>query len=616
MKKLLLLFILFCSTNIFAQNQDSIWYQTNFDKEEYYVTMRDGKRLWTTVFSPKDKSQTYPILLMRTPYSCSPYGKGIFPSNPRYKTLMRAGYIFVQQDVRGRWMSEGEFEDVRPFNPDKKTPQDIDEASDTYDTIDWLLKNTSSNNGRVGILGISYPGFYATMGILSAHPAVKAVSPQAPVTDWFLGDDFHHNGALSLMDGFGFYAGFGQPRPKPTTIGPKDFDFKTDDNYKFYLELGALTNVKKRHFGDSIKFWNDLMAHDSYDAWWKARNPRPHLVGVKPAVLTVGGFFDAEDCFGALRTYEAIEKQNPSSTSNRLVMGPWFHGGWERSDGAFLGNVNFGQKTAEFYRNEIQLRFFEYYLKDKNEMKLADASIFETGSNQWKFYDAWPPKNAISNSIYLRENNRLDFIKSTLSKTYDEYVSDPNKPVPYADGVHSHRTREYMTDDQRFASRRPDVLVFQTEMLQEDLNFSGPITADLFVSTSGTDADFIVKVIDVFPDDTPQSPNSKVEMGGYQMLVRGEIMRGKFRNGFENQVPFKKNKVTNLKYTLPDVAHTFKKGHRLMIQIQSTWFPLMDRNPQQFMNIHNAVDSDFKKATIRIFHDEKHPSKIDFLQIK
>jgi uncharacterized protein len=616
MKQIATLFLFFQTFFIFAQTQDSIWFRANYDKKEEYITMRDGKRLWTVIFSPKNQNVKHPILLMRTPYACAPYGENIFPSYVRYKTLVREGYIFVQQDVRGRWMSEGEFEDVRPFNPNKKTNQDIDEASDTYDTVDWLIKNTKNNNGRVGMLGISYPGFYATMGILADHPAIKAVSPQAPVTDWFMGDDFHHNGAMSLMDGFSFYSGFGQPRPKPTTIGPKGFDFKTEDNYKFYLELGALTNVKKRYFGDSIKFWNDMMSHDSYDEWWKARNPRPHLKNVKPAVMTVGGFYDAEDCFGPLRVYEAIKKQNSAAVNNRLVMGPWFHGGWERSDGSYLGNVSFGSKTSEFYRQEIQLRFFEYYLKDKGDMKIAEASIFESGSNKWRFYDAWPPKNAKSNTIFFRENNQLSFAKPSLSKSYDEYTSDPTKPVPYTEDVHLNRTREFMSDDQRFASRRPDVLVYDTGILTEDVNFSGPIQADLFVSTTGTDADFIVKIIDVFPDNTPQSENSKVEMGGYQMLVRGEIMRGKFRNGFEKQVPFKPKKVTNVKFELPDVAHTFKKGHRLMVQIQSSWFPLMDRNPQQFMNIHNAEDKDFKKAEIRFYHDAKYPSSLKFLEMK
>lgn len=598
-----------------AQNQDSIFFQANYDKNEYYIPMRDGIRLWTVVFTPKDKSKTYPFLLMRTPYACEPYGKDKFPSRVRYARMMREGYIFVQQDVRGRWMSEGVFEDVRPFNPNKKD-KEFDEASDTYDTVEWLLKSIENHNGRVGVLGISYPGFYATMSILANHPAIKAVSPQAPVTDWFIGDDFHHNGAFMLADAFNFYSGFGQPRPKPTTIGPKGFNYKMEDNYKFYLQMGALKNAKTKYFGDSLKFWNDLMAHPNYDEFWKARNPRPHLKNVQPAVMTVGGLFDAEDCFGAFRTYEAIENQNTSALKNHLVMGPWFHGGWERSDGSFLGNVFFEQKTAEQYREKIQLPFFEYYLKDKGDGKLAEATIFETGSNQWRYYDNWPPKNAVAKSFYLHENQALSQDAPSVSKSFDEYVSDPKKPVPYMEDVHLRRPNEYMTDDQRFAARRPDVLVYETPALEKNLTVSGKIKVDLYVSTTGTDADFVVKVIDVFPDNEKDWRGAKVPMSGYQMLLRGEPMRGRFRESFENPTPFKPKKITRLQFEMPDIAHCFKKGHKLMIQIQSSWFPLVDMNPQQFVNIYQCEDKDFIKATQRIYHDKKHPSKIEFLIIE
>lgn len=577
--------------------------------------MRDGIRLWTVIFTPKDKSTTHPFLLMRTPYACEPYGKDKFPSRVRYARLLREGYIFVQQDVRGRWMSEGSFEDIRPFNPNKKD-KDFDEASDTYDTADWLLKNIANNNGRIGVLGISYPGFYSTMAILADHPAIKAVSPQAPVTDWFIGDDFHHNGAFMLMDAFNFYSGFGQPRPKPTTIGPKGFDYKTEDAYSFFLKMGALKNAKQLYFGDSLKFWNDLMSHPNRDVFWQARNPRPHLKNIRPAVMTVGGWFDAEDCFGALRTYEAIEQQNPASAKNHLVMGPWFHGGWEKSDGSFLGNVNFESKTADYYRENIQLRFFEYYLKDKGTIDLAEATVFETGSNQWKTYAQWPPKNAIQSSFFLTENNKISNIKPSFSKNYDEYISDPKKPVPYTEDIHLNRTKEYMTDDQRFAARRPDVLVYQTDVLEEDLTVSGKIGVDLYVSTTGTDADFIVKVIDVFPDDTRKWKNSEVPMTGYQMLLRGEPMRGRYRESFENPIPFKPKKVTEVKFEMPDIAHTFKKGHRLMVQIQSSWFPLVDMNPQRFVDIYHCNDTDFQKATQKIYHDAKHPSKIELMILK
>lgn len=604
------MFLLLFSMGAIAQNKDSIWFQGNYNKTEYRIPMRDGSLLWTVAYTPKDTSKTYPMLLMRTPYSCAPYGKDTFPSRVRYARMMREGYIFVQQDVRGRWMSEGEFVDVRPFNPDKKGTA-FDEASDTYDTADWLLSHIRHHNGRIGVLGISYPGFYSTMATLANHPAIKAVSPQAPVTDWFIGDDFHHNGAFMLMDAFNFYSGFGQPRPKPTTVGPKGFDYKMADAYRFFQNVGPLKNIKTLYFGDSLKFWNDLMKHPNYDAFWKARNPRPHLKNTIPAVMTVGGFFDAEDCFGALRTYEALEKQNVQSHPNYLVMGPWFHGGWERSDGSSLGNVSFESKTAEYYRENIQLKFFEYYLKDKGTFDLPEASIFESGSNQWRRYQTWPPTESKATSFYLGEKQTIKISKPTTVTSFDEYVSDPAHPVPYTKDVQLNRNNEYMCDDQRFATRRPDVLVYQTDVLQEDLRVAGPVNVDLYVSTTGTDADFVVKLIDVFPDDAKNWKRSDVPMSGYQMLLRGEPMRGRFRKSFEQPIPFKPNEVTRISFQMPDVAHTFLKGHRLMVQVQSSWFPLVDINPQKFVNIYEADEKDFQKATHRIYHDKKHPSKIE-----
>ena len=612
---LFILLLSLISLRATGQNKDSIWFQNNYNKSEYQIPMRDGNRLWTVVYTPKDTTITHPFLLMRTPYSCDPYGKDIFPARVRYARLMKEGYIFVQQDVRGRWMSEGEFVDVRPFNPNKKGTE-FDEASDTYDTAEWLLSNIKHHNGRIGVLGISYPGFYATMATLANHPAIKAVSPQAPVTDWFIGDDFHHNGAFMLMDAFNFYSGFGQPRPKPTTIGPKGFDYKMADGYRFFQNVGPLKNIKTRYFGDSLKFWNDLMKHPTYDAFWKERNPRPHLKNTMPAVMTVGGFFDAEDCFGALRTYEALEKQNTSSHPNYLVMGPWFHGGWERGDGSSLGNISFESKTSEFYRENIQLKFFEYYLKDKGTLDLPEASIFESGSNQWRQYQTWPPQQAVSTAFYLGEKQIISKSKPTGANSFDEYVSDPAHPVPFTKDVQLHRSNDYMTEDQRFASRRPDVLVWQTETLNEDLRVAGPINVELFVSTTGTDADFVVKLIDVYPDDAKNWKKSDVPMSGYQMLLRGEPMRGRFRDGFEQQIPFKPNKVTKLSFQMPDIAHTFPKGHRMMVQVQSSWFPLVDMNPQKFVNIYEADESDFQKATQRIYHDRSHPSKIELSVVK
>lgn len=601
-----------------AQNQDSLWLVNNYTKKEVMIPMRDGVKLFTSIYIPNSNEELHPFLINRTPYTSSPYGEKnyrAFYAN-HYIKYAKENYILVMQDVRGRWMSEGAFEDVRPFNANKKNTE-FDEASDTYDTIDWLVKNIQGNNGKAGVFGISYPGFYSTMAALSNHPALKAVSPQAPVTDWFIGDDFHHNGAFMLMDGFSFYRNFGRPRPIPTTTQtPNALKFESTDNYDLFLKTGALSNFTKKYMGDSIAFWTDLMNHPNYDAWWKARNARVGLYNVQPAMLIVGGLFDAEDCWGAWNTYKAIEKQSPT-TNNKLVMGPWFHGQWSGrgSDGSFLGNVKFGSPTSTYYAENFEIPFFNYYLKGKGSVdKIAEANIFFTGENTWKQFATWPPKNVTATPIYLGKNGTLlmQNVTKTTTKTFDEYISDPAKPVPYTEDVHFGRTREYMTDDQRFASRRTDVLVYQTEILTEDLTLGGELIADLLVSISTTDADFVVKLIDVFPDDfkypgasnasTGRTASSVVPMGGYQMLVRGEVMRGKFRNSFEKPAAFVPNKPTQVKFALPDVAHTFKKGHKIMVQIQSSWFPLVDRNPQQFLDIYHAKDSDFKKANIKVYN--------------
>jgi len=623
MKKLLLLFCLAAfGAPLYAQTTaqtaaqtslDSAYIRQNYTKMEKQVTMRDGVKLFCSIYLPKDQSKKYPILMTRTTYNVGPYGDDYKKTLGQNMLFAKAGYIFVYEDVRGRWMSEGTFVDVRP-QVEHKTNNDIDESTDTYDTIDWLVKNLPNNNGKVGIMGISYPGFYSTASLIDAHPALKAVSPQAPVTDWFLGDDFHHNGAFMLADAFSFYTTFGVPRPHP--IKPDQFKngikFKEKDNYKFYLDMGALPNFKKHYLGDSVKFWNDVMAHPNYDAFWKAMNIRPHLVNITPATMVVGGFFDAEDCFGALHTYKALEDQNPSTHPNRLVMGPWFHGGWERSEGQFFGDQDFGQKTSLWYQENVELPFFNYYLKGEGTMDLPKATIFITGENKWHKFDAWPPKNTVEKTLYLQANGKLSFTAPSNTSSYDEYVSDPNSPVPYQDGIQAARTREYMVDDQRFAGRRPDVKVYETDTLKEDITLTGPVMADLFSSTTGTDADYVVKLIDVFPDNYPNPvPNPKnVTLAGYEMMVRGEIFRGRFRKSFEKPEPFIPGQVTEIKYALQDVAHTFRKGHRIMIQVQNSWFPLADRNPQKFVNIYTAKDADFQKATIRIYHDAKKASSV------
>jgi len=616
---LLILSLVFPTIYLQAQESDSAFVRNNYTKIERLIPMRDGVKLFTAIYIPKDKTQKYPFLINRTPYTVAPYGEDKYKlSLGNFPAMMREGFIFVYQDVRGKWMSEGNFEDIRPQTT-KKGKKDIDESTDTYDTIDWLVKNIANNNGKAGVYGISYPGFYSSTSLPNAHPALKAVSPQAPVTDWFLGDDFHHRGALFLMDAFSFMTSFGVPRPKPITPdkGPKPFQFPIKDNYRFYLEAGSVKNLKDKYMADSIKFWNDLFKHPNLDTFWRARQILPHLTNVKPAVMVVGGLFDAEDTYGTFETYKAIEKQNPNA-NNILVAGPWYHGGWVRSTGSSLGDIQFGQATSTYYQQNLELPFFKFHLKGEGNFDAAEANIFVTGSNQWKKFSAWPPAETESKNLYLHPNGKLAFEKPSANSSFSEYVSDPNHPVPYQNGVHAKRTREYMIDDQRFAARRPDVKSYQTDVLTEDITLTGPVLANLIVATTGTDADYVVKLIDVYPENEPDPvPNPKnLMMGGYQMLVRGEIMRGKYRNSFENPEPFTPNAITKVNYPLPDVAHTFKKGHRIMIQIQNSWFPLADRNPQKFMDIYQAQPSDFQKATQRIYHDSQNSSSLTLQILK
>ena len=613
-KSLFLVSFLFAVASGFSQNADSAWFVNNYKKVEQYIPMRDGTKLFTSIYIPKDTMSAHPFLMTRTPYSCNPYGKDAYvPMWRSYKMqLAKEHYIFVFQDVRGRYMSEGVFVDVRPFNKNKKG-KEFDEASDTYDTIEWLVNNVKNNNKKVAVTGTSYPGFYSTEAALSGHPSLVAVSPQAPVTDWFMGDDFHHKGAFFVMDGFSFYPFFGTPHPKPSTTYTRGFSFQSDDNYNAYLKTGALKNFAKL-MGDSIPFWQEIYNHPNYDEWWQSRNARVGLYNVKPAMLWVGGLFDAEDCFGAWNCFKATETQSPQ-TNNKIVMGPWYHGQWSR-EGSFLGNVRFGANTSQYFQDSIEIPFYNHYLLGAPDPQLNKATIFFTGENNWKRFDTWPPKNVVEENLYLGENSGLSINKAPTSKnSYDQYTSDPQHPVAYTEAVHFRRTREYMTDDQRFASRRTDVLSYETDLLKNDITLAGPVIADLMASISTTDADFVVKLIDVFPDDFKYPSGWKgndehYPMGGYEMLVRAEIMRGKFRNSFQKPEPFVPGKISEVKWELPDVAHTFKKGHRIMIQIQSSWFPLVDRNPQKFIDIYKADDSDFQKSIIRIYHDAAHPSKI------
>ena len=585
--------------------QDSAAVRRNYVKLDRRIRMRDGVQLYTVIYVPRDASAAapYPILMTRTPYSAGPYGENHYRGNGPgpSKELSAEKYIFVYQDVRGRYLSEGQFEEMTPdlqgFKAIGNHPPAHDESTDTFDTIEWLLKNVPNNNGRVGMLGISYPGFYASAALPNAHPALKAVSPQAPVTDEFMGDDARHKGAFFLLDNFEFTNYFDVPRPKPVADYEPLFKFETKDAYTFFLELGPIKNANgPKYFNNRARIWNEYQQHETYDAYWQSRNIRPALTGVKPAVLVVGGWFDAEDLYGALHTYQAIEKQNPGAT-NRLVMGPWTHGAWARADWSKFGPLSFGANTAEYFRQNLETPFFNFYLKDKGTFNPAEATVFNTGTNEWKTYPAWPPAPAETRAMYLQMGKTLAFTAPAAAGKPTEYVSDPANPVPYTDGSHGSRNNEYVMEDQRFASKRPDVLTFRGEPLAQALTVAGPITADLWVSTSGTDADFIVKVIDEQPDGT-------------QRLVRAEVMRGRFRDSFSKPEAFKPNQPTEVKYELPDVLHTFAAGHRLMVQVQSTWFPLVDRNPQTFVPIATADAKDFQKATIKVYHDAGHPSAV------
>ncbi|WP_439580875.1 CocE/NonD family hydrolase [Dyadobacter bucti] len=599
-----------------AQNTaaDTSWVKNNYQKLETYIVMRDGVRLFTSIYTPKDTSQTYPILMQRTPYSVRPYGSAAYRQRLGPNALlMREKYIFVYQDARGRYKSEGTFREMTPAIADKKSRQDVDESSDTYDTIEWLLKNTK-NNGKVGQSGISFPGFYSTASLPNAHPALVAVSPQAPMSDEFIGDDCYHNGAFFLMDNFGFYSGFDGPKSENGESYKPFFNASYNDAYQYFLDFGPLKKANTdAYFSDPNSIWRQTVAHPVYDEFWQSRNIKNHLKNIKPAVLIVGGWFDAEDLYGALKTYSAIEKQSPGNNS-RLVMGPWTHGGWASPSWTSFANYQFGADVNKYFQEEIETKFFNFYLKGKGKFDFPEVTVFETGSNQWKNYDIWPPKNSQPTAYYLDANSKLSIAKPTSAKSATTYESDPARPVPYTNVIRGSRNNEYMAEDQRFASRRPDVLTFQTDSLPEDLTLTGEIVANLMVSMTGSDADFILKVIDVWPANsvspTVQEGQRPVQMGGYQQMVRAEVLRGKFRDSFSKPEPFVKDKIEKVTVKLNETAHTFKKGHRVMVQVQSSWFPLVDRNPQKFMNIFEADEADFQKSKITIHHDAKNSSHI------
>lgn len=611
-----------------AQTPDELkaefeYVRANYTKFEYRIPVRDGVKLFTVAYVPKDTSKTYPMLMTRTPYGVGPYGADQMPGrllpSPHF---WKAGYIFVHQDVRGRMKSEGTFVHGTPHKAVKKTPADVDESSDTFDSIDWLVKNVPGNNGKVGMIGISYPGFYSACGMIDAHPALKAISPQAPVIDFFDGDDCRHNGAFVLAHNFRFFGAF--PKLNPKMYGLKDTfnpDYGTPDGYKYFLDLGPLKNID-RVLPTIDPFWKDQQAHGDYDEWCQARNLRPHIKDVKPAVMTVGGWYDAEDVAGTFYCPARVAATSPKCPQNVLVVGPWVHGGWAGGNGDSLGPVQFRAKTAAWYREKVELPFFEQHLRDGPSAGLPKgALVFETGTHRWRRFDTWPPAEAKKVTYSFAANGALTTARPTgrpVGPGYDEYVSDPRRPVPYIEKTSPRMENDYMTADQRFASRRPDVLVYQTPVLTEDVCVAGPIEVELHVSTTGTDSDFVVKLIDVYPDDFPDpDPNpTGVKMGGYQQLVRGEPFRGKYRNSLSKPEPFEPGKPAVIKFSMPDIGHSFRSGHRIMVQVQSSWFPLFDRNPQTFCDIYSCGDDAFRTATQRVYRSEAMPSSVTLRVVK
>jgi len=579
----------------------------NYTKYEKRVPMRDGVKLFTAIYTPNDTSKKYPILLLRTPYSISPYGPDRYRGNiSPHEEFEKEGFIFVYQDVRGRFMSEGKFVHMRPHVADKKSKSDIDESSDTYDTIEWLLEHVPNHNGKVGQWGISYPGFYTSAGAIDSHPALKAVSPQAPVSDFYW-DDVYHHGAFMLAHWFWFLNRVPQRRKGliDERLNPI-CEIETTDAYKFFMDVGPLKNVNGRYFKGKSKFWNQVSRHTNYDRFWQKRNILPHLKHINAAVMTVGGWYDREDLFGPLHTYQTIEKYNPN-TFNILVMGPWRHGGWLGSRGSELGDTDFGFATSKHFQDHIDFNFFKHFLKDEEtKLNLPEAMIFETGANRWRRFEQWPPASAKKMCFYFQKGGELSCKKpNEAGDVHDSYISDPDKPVPHTRDNSQWINNTFYSEDQRFAARRPDVLVYQTDVLEEDVTLAGTILANLFVSTTGTDSDWVVKLIDVYPDDLD-------EKAAQQTLIRAEVFRGRFRESYKKPKPFVPNEIAGVSFELWDVLHTFKRGHRIMIHVQSTWFPFIDRNPQKYVpNIFEANEDDFIKATHRVYRSKKYPSHIE-----
>ena len=577
-----------------------------FKRSDVMIPMRDGVRLHAQVWMPKESAGPFPFIFTRGPYG---YERAAASSlDGAYKSLAQERYIFVFEDIRGRYQSEGQFVMLRPVR-DKNDPKAIDETTDTYDTIEWLLKNIPNNNGRVGMLGISYAGWTTVMGSIDPHPALKAVSEQASPADMFVGDDFHHYGAFRLSYAFEYAAAM---ESNGHTVAP--FDFGANDVYEWYRRLGPLRNVDEKFLHRRVPSWEDFVQHPNYDGFWKRQAVVPFLGAPRVPMLNVGGWWDQEDFYGPLTIYAALEKQDRDHR-NYLVMGPWNHGGWARADGRTLGKIDFGDNTSEYYRSNIEAPWFAFWLKDKGVLQQPEALLFETGRNRWKYYETWPPQRGVSRKkLYFRDAGKLSFDPpQEEGNPFDGYVSDPARPVPYrplpiGSILGGAGWPTWLTNDQRFVYLRPDVLSWQTEPLTDDVTIAGDITAHLFASTSGTDADWIVKLIDIYPDDYPADKS----MGGYQLMIADEVFRARFRESFEQPKPVPANQTIEYCIDLHPNLHSFVKGHRMMVEVQSTWFPLIDRNPQKYVpSIFDAQESDFQKATQRIFRSRRFASNVE-----
>ena len=585
------------------------WLRANYEKREVMIPMRDGVRLFTAIYTPRDDSRTYPIMLLRTPYSIAPYGDAFrVPLGPT-EDFDRAGYVFVYQDVRGQFRSEGDFAVMRFLADDPKGPTDTDESTDNWDTIQWVLDNVPGHNGRVGQWGISYPGWQTVMGMIDAHPALVASSPQASPSDMFIGDDWHHNGAFRVMYAFSWLSLVARTRQGPYDAFAERFDYGTPWGYEFFLRAGAVANLDERYLGGEVPAWREFMQHPDYDEYWQKQNALQYLDGIRHAVLNVAGWFDTEDFYGPMSIYHTVEQRNPG-IENTLVVGPWLHGGWRSMSGRNLGCVDFGRDTSVDFQKHVQLPFFEHHLRGAREWPATEAVVFETGTNEWRRFDVWPPSGVQPRKLYLREGGSLSFEAPDDAEGADSYVSDPDKPVPFSASITTQLGHLWKVEDQRFVASRPDVLVYVSEPLQGDLTIAGPILADMFVSTTGTDSDWIVKLIDVYPGDAAASEHCDVPMGGYQMHLAGEIMRGRYRNSFEKPEAMVPGEVTPVGIDLRERFHTFKAGHRLMVQVQSSWFPAYDRNPQTFVDIYHARPEDYVEATQTVYRTAEAPSHL------